>query len=1178
MVGKDAKVNKDELCRSYLFLFFLNCKPDYLGFLKASFMLIDNKRFTDKPCLYEWFSTQTKAKGQLDVVTGFFSLYGLHQYVEGVGHSNKVFRLVIGDLTDTKTGEHRTVNLLSERGLKEGFETIHLVKYIVAFLKSETVQIRTLRPEFCHAKYYSFHNSENEYLSYYTIGSANLTKNGLGIDSAPTSNIELNYIRVGGDEDFKEAGRWFEKLWETAKAEIEHPEKPRTKVNYKEYLINVIENLYRDFTPKEIYYKILYELFKDRFDEYTFDPYTASQIKHLERTLIYQKLYDFQRKGVLSLIRMLQKYNGAVLADAVGLGKTWSALAVMKFFELQGYRVLMLCPKKLEQNWKQYEKGEHSLFEQDQFDYLVHFHTDMQENHNGGYRFDESKLRKFLNAQSHQKFLVVIDESHNLRNDKSSRYKILVDEILRKKDEVKVLLLSATPINNKFMDLRNQFKLLCKGNDDGFRNIEGIDVPNLQHLFRQAEEQFNHWVKKGNTGQTIHDLVAKLPKELTYNLIDHLVVARTRKFIEKVEGDTFKFPTKNKPENIYTEFSGIGELKTENDVLDALKFHLVGYQPAVFIRQTERKSVLEDEGLRQSFLVKMMYILLIKRLESSWYALQITATRMRDHHQNALNLVNEYIIARNEGITKEISFAEVEETITDELEEAGNDRENTVLTITAKANKIELADDKFVLGKSKKNPVKLSDIEDIEKYQKLLTDDLAYFNILVSNLEATERLIQKETDPIKSADAKLQKLLEIIDKKQKATNPKLIIFTTYADTAEYLYNQLQKRGYSRIGLVKGEKVCTTEKLNVVKFQTILKAFAPQAKIYKEKDYTEINAPSFESWKETIFANSQKYKEEIHLLEHPIDILIATDCISEGQNLQDADMVINYDIHWNPTRLIQRMGRIDRLGSTNENITGVNFWLGKNFEDFLNLKNRVEKRMSLLSVVGVELDAELTPELSAIVADNPLVSQQEERMMNTLQESWDNIEVGEKTLGLDDLTLEAFRQELYEELTKNKKLYEQMPNGAFSALRIDENNPTFNPKTKGLVALMGYPTKSEETTNHKYTKLHLAFTDATGQLLEWGDIDILKFLRANKDLPRIESDGLKNGDDATLSQFVEWVKRWLEKNKKDYSIHFEQEYARSSPEKQRNMKPERPLISNFFSGDKLDLLTWLEINI
>lgn len=804
----------------------------------------------------------------------------------------------------------------------------------------------------------------------------------------------------------------------------------------------------------------------------------------MERTVIYQKLYDFQKKGVLSLIRMLQKYNGAVLADAVGLGKTWSALAVMKFYEIQGYRVLMLCPKKLEQNWTQYQKGGYSIFEADEFEYMVHFHTDMQVSANGKLRFEDSKLFRYINTKSHQKLLVVIDESHNLRNDKSARWQTLVQEILQRKDEVKVLLLSATPINNKFTDLRNQFKLLCQGKEDGFSQVEGIKVSNLQQLFGEAEKRLNEWIKKGNETQGIRELVTQLPSELIYNLIDRLVVARTRKFIEKMEdGVAFRFPVKNRPVNVYVPFGGIGNLTTEEQVLNILDhkdFRLSAYQPANYTEEPQQRvSAIADERYRQKFLVKMMNILLMKRLESSWFALKITAERMRDHHQSALEKVDACICS----CANELVIAD-DESLDNQLDEADNNDPTL--------------NDNQTLGK--RNPVKLSDIKDIHQFRQDLEADLSRLNELVENLNLLEQQIRSENDPTQSADTKLQELLKIITEKQCQPNPKVIIFTAFADTAQYLFDQLKKRDYTRLGLIKGTDVDTTEALKDKKFQSVLKTFAPQAKIYKENDYSHLNAPTFEIWKERIYASPAEYSTEIEYLKHPIDILIATDCISEGQNLQDADMIINYDIHWNPTRLIQRMGRIDRLGSTNETITGVNFWLGKDLDTFLNLKNRVEKRMALLSVVGAELDADLTPELGNILADNPLISEQEERMIRTLQESWDNIEVGDQTLGLDDLTLEAFRQELYEELTKNKEKYEEMPNGCFSGFRLGEKDTLLQPRRQCLVALMGFPAKSEADSSHKYEKLHLALADADGIFQTWETINILRLLRDLKKCP------------------------------------------------------------------------------
>jgi hypothetical protein len=327
---------------------------------------------------------------------------------------------------------------------------------------------------------------------------------------------------------------------------------------------------------------------------------------------------------------MLQKYNGAILADAVGLGKTWSALAVMKFFQLQGREVLLLCPKKLEHNWRRYLKNQDSRFEKDQFDFFLRFHTDMHEDRVDKYNDRADKY--FINDKPK---LIVIDESHNLRNDKSNRYKFLLEKILKNNEDVKVLLLSATPINNSLNDIRNQFKLMVNGDVNGYEKSLGIR--NLDYTFRTAQKAFNEWREEPTP--RIGDFIKKLPSNF-FTLTDSLIVARTRKMIEGQQiGLTF--PIKTKPVNLFVTPSQLGNFESFEELFDHFPPMLSGYQPSFYLEDEKNgdKDVLHDERQRDRFLVKMMYILMVKRLESSWYSFYSTVEKIKGHHQNALDKI-----------------------------------------------------------------------------------------------------------------------------------------------------------------------------------------------------------------------------------------------------------------------------------------------------------------------------------------------------------------------------------------------------------------------------------------------------------------------------------------------------------------------------------------------------------
>jgi Rad3-related DNA helicase len=366
----------------------------------------------------------------------------------------------------------------------------------------------------------------------------------------------------------------------------------------------------------------LWKLFGQELLKEQEDPTFNREIGKLENSVIYKTLYPFQQKGVLSLIKMLQNYNGAILADAVGLGKTWSALAVIKYFQLQGYENILLCPKKLQNNWQQYLKKRGSLFEADNFDFIIRFHTDLFEK-----RLEKDGLTINDYFQSDKPKLLIIDESHNLRNAKSNRYKFLVENILKKNQNIKVLLLSATPINNSLNDIKNQFKLIVKNNDCGFYDTLGIN--SIDGVFKRSQTVFNRWIETDN--KHISTFIKELPLDF-FRLTDSLSVARTRNMI-----DGLKFPKKHSPKNIYISPKNIGEYKTFAELFENLPPKLTAYKPAFYI-DDNTKDVTKNEKLRDKALVKMIYMLLVKRFESSWKSFYDTIIKIQAYHENIYNM------------------------------------------------------------------------------------------------------------------------------------------------------------------------------------------------------------------------------------------------------------------------------------------------------------------------------------------------------------------------------------------------------------------------------------------------------------------------------------------------------------------------------------------------------------
>ncbi|WP_410262219.1 SNF2-related protein, partial [Alkalibacterium sp.] len=589
-------------------------------------MLIDNKKkYRDAmPATMAEYLEKYLGKGEFNAVTGYFTVDFLARMFDRMNNPEQ-FRMIMGNLVnDEDRLEDYTIDLLQgDLGVTTVLRNSVDSNKAIKFLEQEKVKLKTIDKNFCHAKMYLY-DADDPRNSFYSVGSSNMTEAGMGV--RPSGNIELNELQQSEDNDFDKALEWFELHWEKiAKDKIKQEDK---LIDFKDHVIELISQLYKKYTPEELYHKILFELFKQDIIDFEDDSESQQNLEHLKKTRLWDILYGFQKKGVLSLIKMLQKFNGAILADAVGLGKTWQALAVMKYFEMKGYQVLVLCPKKLSENWEKYRDVNDSLFKQDRLRYLVRYHTDLQYNETEEYRVEhpaEEHTTRFDNErykdnplshfQHNPKMLLVIDESHNLRNDKSSRYQFLVDNILKNNEDVKVLQLSATPINNELKDIRNQFKLMVKGSNDGFLDTP-LAIRNLENEFRTAERAHSKWKEKEDG--TLSELVQKLPDSFT-QLTDKLIVARTRKLILDYIDSDLEFPDKEKPKNVFKNPQGFGELEEFDQVLEILeKLDLTAYRPAAYIPQKKKVSVLKDEQQRQRFLVKMMFILLIKRLESPW--------------------------------------------------------------------------------------------------------------------------------------------------------------------------------------------------------------------------------------------------------------------------------------------------------------------------------------------------------------------------------------------------------------------------------------------------------------------------------------------------------------------------------------------------------------------------------
>lgn len=1156
----------------------------------------------------KYTSLESGRKGDLDIVTGFFTIAGLDLLYRELAPENK-YRLVLSELAGDDDFMSRVINLLhGDLGIEATLKLSKAAQNAVAFLKRETVEVEAISSAFCHAKAYVYKDSADDTHDYYVMGSSNLTEAGLGMRDS--SNVELNFANTGStNSEYLQLRQWFKTQWDTvAKAQINiDPKDPKSElVDVKQYFIERIEECFgKTHTPEEIYYKILFELFSGDID-FEGEADHSKEMTLLQDSTIYRTLFDYQKKGVVSLIKMLRKWNGAILADAVGLGKTFSALAVIKYFQNNGYQTLLLCPKKLEQNWKQYRRKQGSRFDRDEFDYEVKFHTDLQDD-----RMEKGSVKlSWLLKQ--QKLLVVVDESHNLRNDKSSRYQMLLNEILGKAvtdkvRDVKVLLLSATPINNGLLDIRNQFKLIAQGDNAAF-NTDDFQIANLEQLFQTANKRFNEWCQV--EGRTIKDFIDTLPPNF-FNLTDKLIVARTRNMIEKTLGEDLGFPKKHKPANEYVGLASIGSYESIADVYDAmLSANLTAYQPTQYMKaKVKTEKDWQDNTFREKFLVKMMAVLFMKRLESCWYSCLTTIDKVLRVHEETLDKVNAFFNHNISHGATESQRGDVSENLRASAPPCDG---KITLSVPDGEEGDDSEEEDFTLRDA---TIDLAKMERIQDFRKDLENDVQALNEFYSNLADFQAKF--ESGEIK--DTKLERLMELLSEKQSKANRKAIVFTTFGDTAEYLYEQVSKAHPEwRIACVTGQKVMTTDPFEVAgqsAFQTVLQRFAPYSKLYKEKDWNDLYVDAglrethydpvtrkwsvdYDLWRAKIGEIGEP--KMLELLESEIDILIATDCLSEGQNLQDSDLVINYDIHWNPVRLIQRFGRIDRIGSPNGEIGAVNFWPTTSYNEYLNLTSRINNRMALMRLAGTETQP-TDEELDEIVKNDPTIDRNTQKLLKQISdggiEDIEEPEVeGGSNLGLEDFSLEVFRQELLDYFEKNRELFRKMPAGVFSGFRLGEDAK--EPIPESLVAVLGFPRRKPGDVKTPYTRLYLMLQPVNSHtetrrhggkndgekelrdsvapcdktMVEWKELPtgtILSFLRKHRLEETHLPDGVAHGDVEALDKLSNTIKAWMAaKTPQEIKKTLSDLFSGQTKAKKTDSK-----IEDIFKPENFDLIAW-----
>lgn len=752
-------------------------------------------------------------------------------------------------------------------------------------------------------------------------------------------------------------------------------------------VINSITTAYNENSPEFIYFMILYNVFSEFLNDISEDE-LPNESTGFKQSKIWNLLYDFQKDAVLAIINKLERYNGCILADSVGLGKTFTALAVVKYYENRNKSVLVLCPKKLAENWNTYKDNYiNNPIAEDRLNYDVLFHTDLSRKQGISNGLDLERL----NWGNYD--LVVIDESHNFRNGagthvntQENRYVKLMDKVIKSGVKTKVLMLSATPVNNRFVDLKNQLAIAYEGNPDNL-NKQLNTKKTIEDIFKHAQRAFNEWSKLDAKSRTTEALLNTLDFDF-FELLDSVTIARSRKHIEKYYDTTEigKFPKRKKPISVRTKLTDLNSEVNYNEIYEQLSFlKLSIYTPSNYIFPSKIRKYMDithnkGENLTQSGreegIRKLMSINLLKRLESSVNSFQLTLERIKYSIDNTIEAI-------------------------DSFEKYGKDNVNMYEASDSDFDVDDINTEYFTVGKKVK--IKIADM-DYKTWKKELKSDAEVLDTLM-------KMVYKIKPEY---DSKLQELIRIVSNKiENPINPgnkKIIIFSAFSDTAEYLYENISKYIKEKYGLNTAVITGTIDGKTTIKgfkatLNNVLTCFSPKSK-----------------GRDILMTGN---KEDI-------DILIATDCISEGQNLQDCDYLINYDIHWNPVRIIQRFGRVDRIGSKNDCIQLVNFWPDIDLDEYINLKSRVETRMKISIMTSTGDDDLINPEEKGDL-------EYRKQQLKRLQEEVVDIEDMSSGISIMDLGLNEFRLDLIE-YAKNHNDLDKKPKGMHAVVSATDELP------------------------------------------------------------------------------------------------------------------------------------------
>jgi len=926
--------------------------------------IIDNKNQK----MWEYLKDNIEEGSKLSIVSAYFTIYAYYELKEKFddieslnflfGEPSFIKNMDLDQMQSKEfTIEDNSTNITIKNRLKQKKVAKECAKWI-----EEKVNIKSMvKPNFLHGKMYHIEKPGRDPRA--ITGSSNFTYSGLGFKNS--HNIELN-VYLSDQRDVNESKKWFDSIWNDNTGLVE---------DVKYQVLEYLNKLYKDNSPEIVYLFTLYKI----FEEYVENQEKYTQQEDFQETKIWNMLYDFQKDGVKAAISKIEKHNGCILADSVGLGKTFEALAVIKYYEMKNDRVLVLCPKRLYENWNTY-KGtvKDNILLEDKFYYDIFFHTDLSRDKGraaNGYLLEEINWERYD--------LVVIDESHNFRNKRAvknrvTRYEKLMNNIIKAGQNTKVLMLTATPINNDLSDLHNQINFITKENDQALKNQ---NIERISSVVKKAQRNFDKWADEKNKGSKI-DLVEEMDSDF-FKLLDEYTISRSRKHIKKYYDikKIGKFPKRLKPISIYSE------LDTSNQVMNyeqlnnkILEMDLSIYYPSNFVRKLSQEEYAEkhdtivkggtgilSQADREQNLILMLKTNYLKRLESSVHSFRLTFERLAKKHENLINKIENYKENREEY--KEIDL---------DLNKEEYSEEEMDLLIEGKIN------------------FNLKEMRASEWLEKIKRD----YKVIKELLKEANKINREK-------DAKLKTLIKLIEDKIKnpinKDNKKILIFTAYADTANYLYlnlkEELSKKNLE-FGLVTGTGP-NNSTIGLKNFEEILQSFSPKSK-------GKINC-----------------KEEI-------DILVATDCISEGQNLQDCDYLINYDIHWNPVRITQRFGRIDRIGSKNQKIQLVNFWPEKDLEKYINLEKRVKNRMALSDMSGTGQE-----NIIEVREDEDNYLDFREKQLKKLQNEIIDLEDMDDTISLTDFTLDNYKMDLTNYLEKNKNL-KHLPEGIYSIVPLPKD--------------------------------------------------------------------------------------------------------------------------------------------